>query len=154
MRSDVIHGSPTCKYGQFLTEIKGYFNIGGDGSLITSSASNASFLNYCLDFFLDSSGKKNLEAESQNYKLSSGRKNSYDDGDGREKDRRNENSLGKYRTTAPILKAIMCFESYEEEVISRRDKAGLITISWQFSIVYGTAFILSAICIALAAMVS
>ena len=155
----MIHGSPSCQYGQYLTEINGYFNIAEDGSLITSSSSNASFLNYCLDFFLESSSKRNSEnSVTQNRQQKSSNvgmsKNHYSDG---LKDEANENQLGKYKSgvvSVPVLKAIMCFASYEDEVSNRRDKAGLITIPKEVGFIYGIAFILSAICIALAALVS
>lgn len=151
----MIHGSPTCPYGQYKTPISGYFNIGSDGSLLTSSSLNASFLNYCLDFFITAplnSGNFEKRAVSSNlHPQSLNHKN----GLAVEKIEEEKPEI-QTETTRPqsILKAIMCFESPSDAMNKKRNNAGLISVPRTMSIIYGVAFVFSAICIALAGFVS
>jgi len=162
----VIHGAPTCPYGQYKTPINGYFNIGPDGSLHTSTALNVSFLNYCLDFFIDQPGTnvgtttdKRRSVVSRSGPLPSSSNDNRFDVEKFEHVPGRASVPGKSETeesskSLPILKAIICFDSPTDANAKKRNSAGLIAVPREMSITYGIAFVLSSICIALAAFVS
>jgi hypothetical protein len=136
--SDVVHGSPTCQYGQFIKEI-GNFSINPTDASFQSSNANATFENYCLDYFLEPT-KFNQQTHNSKNAIPSGTDP--------------EKMVTPIPVRMPVLKVVSCFEQYEDQYADRLRKAGLVQNPYWVAVVYGVTLLISAFCILMAALVS